>query len=82
MQYPESMAAIPLTEQQQRALDAAGANPPQVVDPRNNAAYVLVPATEYQEVREIVADEKRQQTIRGIAFRNAGYVIESDCEPV
>jgi len=66
------MAAIPLTEQQQRALDAAGANPPQVVDPRNNAAYVLVPATEYQEIREIVEDEKRQQAIRGTAFRNAG----------
>ncbi len=48
-------------------MDAAGANPPRVVDPRNNAEYVLVPLTEYEEVRKIVEDERRQQAIRAPA---------------
>jgi hypothetical protein len=64
--------AIRLTEQQQRALDSTDAQPPQVVDPRTNAAYVLIPLTEYDAVREIVEDEKRQRAIRTVAFRNAG----------
>lgn len=63
--------AIRLTEQQQHALDSTGADPPQVVDPRNNAAYVLIPLTEYDAVREIVGDERRQRAIRGVALRNA-----------
>lgn len=67
---------IRLTEQQQQDLDAAGTQPPQVVDPRNNAAYVLVPLPEYEEVREIVEDERRQQAIRATAFRNAGRRID------
>lgn len=46
--------AIRLTEQQQRALDSTDAQPPQVVDPRTNAAYALIPLTEYDAVREIV----------------------------
>ena len=64
--------AIPLTEQQQRALDAIESQPPQVVDPRTNAAYVLIPVTEYEAVREIVEDERRQRAIRAVAARNAG----------
>ena len=64
--------SIRLTEQQQRALDSTDAQPPQVVDPRTNAAYVLVPLTEYEAVREIVEDERRQKAIREVAFRNAG----------
>jgi hypothetical protein len=75
--------AIRLTEQQQRALDSTDAELPQVVDPRTNAAYVLIPLTEYEAVREIVEDERRQRAIRAGGLRNAGrYVIESDCEPV
>jgi hypothetical protein len=61
-----------LTEQQQRALDSTDAEPPQVVDPRTNAAYVLIPLTEYEAVREIVEDERRQRAIRTTALRNAG----------
>ena len=63
---------IRLTEQQQAVLDAAAAEPPQVVDPRTNAAYVLIPLTEYEAVREIVEDERRQRAVRAVAFRNAG----------
>lgn len=67
-------AAMPirLTEQQQRVLDSTEAEPPQVVDPRTNEAYVLIPLTEYEAIREIVEDERRQQAIRAIGLRNAG----------
>jgi hypothetical protein len=64
--------AIRLTEQQQRALDSTDAQPPEVVDPRTNAAYVLIPLTEYEAVREIVEDERRQNAIRAVGLRNAG----------
>ena len=64
--------AIRLTEQQQRALDTTDAEPPQVVDPRTNAAYVLITLTEYEAVREIVEDERRQMAIRTVGLRNAG----------
>lgn len=63
---------IRLTEQQQRALDRTDDQPPMVVDPRTNDAYVLIPLTEYEAVREIVEDERRQKSIRAVALRNAG----------
>lgn len=62
---------IRLTEQQQQVLDAAEAEPPQVVDPRTNEAYVLISLTEYEAVREIVEDERRQRAIRAVGLRNA-----------
>jgi hypothetical protein len=64
--------AIRLTEQQQRLLDSTEAQPPQVVDPRTNVAYVLIPLTEYEVLREVVEDEKQQKDIRTVALRNAG----------
>ncbi len=69
---------IQLTEQQQRALDSAEAQPPQVVDPRTNAEYVLIPAGEYGAVREIVEDERRQRSIRAVALRNAAGRLGED----
>ena len=67
---------IRLTEQQQRALDSTDAELPQVVDPRTNAAYVLIPLTEYEAVREIVEDERRQRAIRAVGLRNAGRRVD------
>ena len=67
---------IQLTEQQQRALDSAEAKPPQIVDPRTNAAYVLVPAAEYEAMREIIEDERRQRALRAVALRNAAARID------
>lgn len=61
---------IPLTEQQQQAIDTAG-EPPRLVDPRTNAAYVLVPEADYESYREAVEDERRQRAIRRVAARNA-----------
>jgi hypothetical protein len=63
---------IRLTEQQQRALDSTDAQPLHVVDPRTNEAYVLIPLTEYEAVRELVDDDRRQRAIRTVALRNAG----------
>ncbi len=62
---------IELTERQQETLDAAGETPPQVIDPRTLAAYVLIPARDYEIVRELLDDERRQRAIRQVALRNA-----------
>jgi hypothetical protein len=62
---------IQLTEQQQRALDSARPTLPQVVDPRTNAEYVLIPAAEYESVRDLIEDERQQRAIRAVALRNA-----------
>jgi len=62
---------IELTEQQQRTLDAAGEAPPRVVDPRTRAAYVLIPAGDYEAVREVLDEERQQRVIRRVALRNA-----------
>ena len=86
----EFALSIQLTPQQQQALDTEGEELPRVIDPRTNAAYVLIPEGDYEAVREILEDERRQRAIRAVALRNAagrvikaiGYVIESDCEPV
>ena len=63
---------IPLTPQQQQALDAQAVGPlPRLIDPRNNSTYVLVPEADYETVREILEDERRQRAIRELALRNA-----------
>ena len=62
---------IQLTPQQQQALDAQAERPPRVIDPRTNAAYILVPETDYETMRELLDDERRQQAIHAIALRNA-----------
>ena len=70
---------IELTEQQQRTLDAPGEIPLRVVDPRTSAAYVLVPIGDYEIMREILDDERRQRAIRRVALRNA--IGRMDAEP-
>ena len=62
---------ILLTEDQQRALDSAELQPAEVVDPRTNEGYVLVPVAEYEAVLEVVEEERHQRTMRDIALRNA-----------
>jgi len=61
---------IELTEEQQQAIDAHG-EPPRVVDPRTKAQYVLIPAEDYEAVREALEEERRQKAIRRVALRNA-----------
>ncbi len=62
---------IQLTPQQQQALDTQEDRPPRVVDPRTNTAYILVPEVDYEAIRELLDDERRQQAIHAVALRNA-----------
>jgi PHD/YefM family antitoxin component YafN of YafNO toxin-antitoxin module len=68
--------SIELTEQQQQVLDAESERPPRVIDPRSNAAYYLVAASEYEAIRELLDEEQRQKAIRAIGLRNAAGRIE------
>ncbi|HEY7154133.1 MAG TPA: hypothetical protein VH575_09280 [Gemmataceae bacterium] len=68
--------SIELTQQQQQALDAQGERPPRVIDPRSNAAYYLVAASEYEVVRELLEEERRQRAIHAVGLRNAVGRIE------
>jgi hypothetical protein len=62
---------IELTPQQQQALDAQEGGPPRVIDPRTHTTYVLVPEVDYEAIRELLEDERRQQAIHEVALRNA-----------
>jgi hypothetical protein len=64
------MERIELTPEQQRALDNHGKSP-RVVDPRTHISYVLVPEVEYEAMRELLDDERREQAIHAVALRNA-----------
>jgi hypothetical protein len=46
------------------------------VDPRTGTAYVLIRAEEYETIREILIDERRQKVIRAVALRNAAGRIQ------
>jgi hypothetical protein len=77
VEFPGGAAmTIQLTEEQQRAMDSAGATLTQVVDPRTSAAYVLIPVDDYEAVREILRDERQQKAFRTVALRNAAGRIQ------
>jgi PHD/YefM family antitoxin component YafN of YafNO toxin-antitoxin module len=63
--------SIQLTPQQQQALDTQKDGPARVIDPRTNPAYILVPEMDYESIRELLEDERRQQAIHAVALRNA-----------
>jgi hypothetical protein len=63
--------SIELTEQQQRTLDAQAESPPRVIDPRSNAMYYLIPAPDYEAIRELLEEDRRQKAIRAVGLRNA-----------
>lgn len=62
---------IQLTSQQQQTLDTQAEGLLRVIDPRTNSAYILVPETDYETIRELLDDERRQQAIQAVALRNA-----------
>jgi len=63
--------SITLTSDQQQALDKEEKHPQRVVDPRTDTAYVLVPEDEYEAMRALFEDERREQVIHSTALRNA-----------
>ena len=62
---------IELTPVQQQVLDNQARGPQRVVDTRTDTAYVLVPESEYEAMRELLEDERREQAIHAVALRNA-----------
>lgn len=66
-----SSMGIELTPQQQNALDQQGGSPQRVVDPRTRTAYVLVPEKEYDAMREVLEDERREEALHAVALQNA-----------
>jgi hypothetical protein len=68
--------SIQLTPQQQKALDIQKDSPPRVIDPRNNTTYILVPEVDYETIRQLLEDERRQQAIHTVALRNAAGRID------
>jgi hypothetical protein len=66
---------IELTANQQQAIERQGNEPTAVVDAQGNVAYYLVPATEYETIRELLEEVQRQTAIRAVGLRNAGQRI-------
>jgi hypothetical protein len=68
--------SIQLTPQQQQALDTQGESPARVIDPRTNTSYILVREVDYESIRELLEDERRQHAIHAAALRNAAGRID------
>jgi hypothetical protein len=68
--------SIQLTLQQQKVLDSQEDNPPRVIDPRTNTSYILLREADYESIRELLQDERRQQAIHAVALRNAAGRID------
>jgi hypothetical protein len=67
----EVTMSIQLTPQQQQALDTQKDSPPRVIDPRTNTTYILLPEMDYESIRELLEDERRQHAVHAVALRNA-----------
>jgi len=68
--------SIRLTPQQQQALDTERDGPPRVIDPRTNTSYILVQEVDYESIRELLEDERRQRAIHAVGLRNAAGRID------
>ena len=68
--------SIQLTPQQQKVLDSQEDDPPRVIDPRTNTSYILLREADYESIRELLEDERRQQAIHAVALRNAAGRID------
>ena len=67
---------IPLTPQQQHAIDVPGGMPLRFVDPRTNGTFILIPESEYEDIRDLLEEERRQRVIRQVALKNAAGRME------
>lgn len=68
--------SMALTSDQQQALDKAEDSPQRMVDPRTGTAYVLVPEVEYEAIRTLVEDDRRERAIHSVALRNASRRLD------
>ena len=67
---------IELTPEQQHAMDSQVRGPQRVIDTRTDAAYVLVPEGEYEAMRDLLENERREQVIHSVALRNAASRLD------
>jgi hypothetical protein len=70
--------SILLTEQQQQALDSEEERPVQVLDPRTDSSYVLLPLTDYEAVQDILEDERSQRELHSVALLNAARRLDEE----
>jgi hypothetical protein len=63
--------SVVLSQEQQRAIDESPEHLLRLTDPRTSVAYVLMPADRYEGIREVLEDERLQQSVRRIAAHNA-----------
>ena len=63
--------SIVLSQEQQQAIDRSPEHLLRLTDPRTSAAYVLMPADQYENVCDVLEDQRLQGNIRRVALRNA-----------
>jgi PHD/YefM family antitoxin component YafN of YafNO toxin-antitoxin module len=63
--------SIELTEAQRIAINSQGERPARVVDPHDQRAYYLIPASEYEAYKEALEEERRDRAIHAVGLRNA-----------
>lgn len=67
--------SIELTPEQQQALDNQARR---LIDPRTATAYILVPEVEYEAMRELLDDDRRERELHAIALRHAAARLDDD----
>ncbi len=60
-----------LTAEQHQAIEQAGDQPVPLVDPQTNVSYYLVRADLFQEMSDLLDEEKQRSAIARKAKRNA-----------
>jgi hypothetical protein len=63
--------SIVLSQEQQHAIDESPEHLLLLTDPRTSAAYVLMPADQYESICDVLDDERLQRSIRRVAAHNA-----------
>lgn len=72
---------IELTPEQHKALAGQTEEPKRIIDRQTGATYVLVPAEDYERVREILEDDRQRKAISTVALQNAERrMMETDDE--
>ncbi len=65
------MVRLELTTEQQRGLDSQDNQPPHLIDPGDQAEYVLIPVDQYDRVREFIEEDRVRKGLTPVATRNA-----------
>ncbi len=62
---------ITLSPEQQQVLDQSAGHLIHVTDPRTRASYLLVPAEQYENIREALDEERVQKAVHASGMKNA-----------